>query len=701
MIVSSTVLLASAFFPPPEHIIDGHACVGDVSCFQSCPQCSVQEAWSAATHLPSSSSSSSTSSTQSSEATTFTSTLPPTPSTNGTTELQFPVTTPHFTAPETAAQSQPQLQTATGSILSLDSLQGFPSSSSSTASVIHYNGPVTNKIFNVTMPAPLTDTTSDVVCSSSRKNTEQKLVISCHAFTPPPTTDHSKSCGGQRSRDSSNDKEGSEDDDSLSLCVKPELNVSTAAAEMPQQRSSSLVDSSLAVTSTTECKPHLRFEGAAAGETEKPLQKDDVLHDFGNKLFDAFPYSFFQKHYRHRSKEVVRTLFLLFFLYQGFSIILMTICEDRGLHHVFKSKGEERCKEIASRFLKFLVKFTFRIMIPVCCVIQLPVIASKPRMPHTSFSVKEASKKMLRIHDFFSSEEEISEIRNNPDIVFSMSESMVKRRIHSMWLTLFHSILFVALCYHIGAFHVCEANTLKGGVCKFLDSTIIYLPKFSIHVHMMMIPEVLSCVVILLLIGITKDCYTYENRIAVYASIIGGGANDLYQEIRRRWRIMDWCVVAMAVLLIGITILSLKTGRTFTPAPLHAIEASDLIDFYFWICVSTILTFLATSSKRMLKHASFWSYLVTGFLIFVVKVESTHVPFGSIIVLLFSFQSAVVFNFLICLFHCHYHYVCEGRGSRWGVCALVCVCALSLALLASMVTTLYLEVANSAMFSVK
>jgi hypothetical protein len=53
---------------------------------------------------------------------------------------------------------------------------------------------------------------------------------------------------------------------------------------------------------------------------------------------------------------------------------------------------------------------------------------------------------LRRVHTCFSEEEEVAQLRNgSPQTVLSMSEEMAKRRIHSMWITASHSLLYTFL----------------------------------------------------------------------------------------------------------------------------------------------------------------------------------------------------------------------------------------------------------------
>jgi len=119
--------------------------------------------------------------------------------------------------------------------------------------------------------------------------------------------------------------------------------------------------------------------------------------------------------------------------------------------------------------------------------------------------------------------------------------ALIKRRIQ-LWMAMLHALFFTILLLYLGAFFVVEQKIMKGGVCNFVDSTIITL--FGVRIHFIVVFECISIFVIVLLMGIVKDCYSYENRIAAIAAIIGGNAKKVQEEIRRRWEILDeYCYV--------------------------------------------------------------------------------------------------------------------------------------------------------------
>ena len=371
--------------------------------------------------------------------------------------------------------------------------------------------------------------------------------------------------------------------------------------------------------------------------------------------FDVFPYCFIKLHYSGLKKEVVRSILVVFFIYQAVSAGLMTICEDGGFRAVFHTGEQNRYPEIVNRFLKFTLRMLIRVVLPLCCTVHLPIIATTPIIPTTNLSREETLKGLMRIHKRFSSEEEVMSLRNKPETVISMSEEMTKRRIRSMWITVTQSVLLVLLVLYLGAFYVCEQNTVKDGMCNFLALTIVQVPFLDSHFHFLIAIESMSILVIVLIFGVVGDCYSYENRIATYAVIIGGDAKRLFKEIRRRWIVMDRLVCLLPLVMAGVLAFSISMGRPFVSRPiLHTIQASDLADWYFWIMVLTVLFFLGTSRNRMAKKACIGGHAIAAVLLFTVKVETSHIPYGSVMVLLYTVISVYVLNRLSCLSSCYY-----------------------------------------------
>lgn len=400
-------------------------------------------------------------------------------------------------------------------------------------------------------------------------------------------------------------------------------------------------------------RPPLLKDGSKTSGSSQCRQNNELCQ-LGRRLFDVFPYHFIKRHYHGLKKEVFWSFLVVFFIYQGVSSVLMTICEDGGVRAIFHSEEINHYPEVINRVLKFSLRIIFRVVLPLCCSLQLPVLATTPVIPEANFSKEEATRGLMRIHEQFSSEDEVVFLRNTPNMVISMSEKMAKRRIRSMWITITHSFLQIFLVVYLGAFYACEQNTMSGGVCNFLSVTIIHIPYLGVHFHFMIAMESLTVLINFLIIGVVGDCYNYENRIATYAMIIGGEVRKLFQEIRRRWVVMDRLVCAMSVVMTGILALSISTGRPFLSTPIQAVQDSDLVNWYFWIIVLTVLFFLGNSSNRMVKNACIGGYAIATILVFTVEVETAHIPYGSIMVLVYTLTSAYILNHLYCLGRCYY-----------------------------------------------
>lgn len=402
-------------------------------------------------------------------------------------------------------------------------------------------------------------------------------------------------------------------------------------------------------------------ESMREAETTSPHEdvavKKDPLCMFMQGLFNSTPHYLFHKYYHHRFRELVRLFFVLFMLYQGLASLLITICEDGGVQAVFQCK-EGVLKEVVHRLLIFSLRIMCRVVTPLCCVFQLPKIAAKPRIPHTSGLTKEAAvERMIKVHETFSSDDEVMEIRNNHSKIYEVSERTLKRRIQ-LWMTVLHALFFTILLLYLGAFFVVEQKIMKGGVCNFVDSTIITL--FGARIHFIVVFECISIFVIVLLMGIVKDCYSYENRIAAIAAIIGGNAKKVQEEIRRRWAILDEYCYVMPLVMTLFTVFSLVTGKAFTPRPpQNLLKAHELATWYFWITILSVLKFLGSSPNRMVRWAGLMSYGIAVIFIYVLQSsrETIHIPPGSIFILVFVSLAVNLFNLLVSLARAHYYRV--------------------------------------------
>ena len=561
----------------------------------------------------------------------------------------------------------------------------------------NYNSPVTNNYYTLPMAPPTATPTTGLTtptCSSRDSPLFTSSLQCSNVASDSNVGSRVLLESDDRSHDLKHKKNPtetcSEREKGTRIALSRKSTFTNGSAVHPTQCVRSLSDSSITLRQRC-CVEECSHKGRSLVEpTPKSCSEDkgDKLREMANRLFDVFPYNYLKRNYRGLRKEIIRSLLVVFFIYQAMAATLMTVCEDGGFRAVFHSGEQNRYPEIVNRLLKFSIKIVFRVILPLCCTVHLPILATTPLIPKTNLSKHEALVGLMRIHKQFSSEEEIAFLRERPETIIAMSEEMTKRRIRSMWITVTHSVLLVLLGVYLGAFYVCEQNTMKGGVCKFLSVTIVRVPFLDFNVHLLIAIESLSFVVILLIYGIVGDCYNYENRIATYATIIGGNAKKLFKEIRRRWVVMDRLVHIMPLVKAAILALSISTGRPFVSMPVHIVQASDLVDWYFWIMILTVLFLLGTSSNRMAKKASIGGYVIAAILIFTVQVETSHIPYGSIMVLLYTVMSAYILNHLYCLGRCYYSNI----GSCLGWFPFLTIVGLVLILVISVAITIFREV---------
>ena len=425
----------------------------------------------------------------------------------------------------------------------------------------------------------------------------------------------------------------------------------------------------------------------------------DILQDLGNRLFDdVFPYRQLQRYYHGNTKEAIRIVTILFLLYQGLAVMLMSICENGGLLAMFRTDEKNRYTAIVCRLIAFTLRFLVRVVTPLCFTLHIPTMASKPPIPKIGLTRAQALPQIFKVHRYYSSEEEVVELlKDNHEQVFKKSEEMTKRRIRSMWIPMVNAAFLVILLLYLGAFLICESNVMKGGVCNSLDRTIIWIPFINYQIHVIIVIESCSLFVITLITGIAANCYYHENTIAKYAVTIGGEAVSIHHSVRRRWAVLDWYCAIMPIVLALVTLLSMSTGQPFTPALTHELDVSELVDWYFWIVVLTVLQFLAFSCNRMMKNACVLGFLLSVVFVCMVEVDISTIPYGSLLVLLYCGLSAMCSNLLLSVCVCYFRHAVEtGHQSSW----LWFVCSMfSLGLLFfSLVVTVYREVAHIASF---
>ena len=370
----------------------------------------------------------------------------------------------------------------------------------------------------------------------------------------------------------------------------------------------------------------------------------DTMIEFIERRFQANPYTFFEKHYagdRRRLKriEVVVGIFLVFFVYQALGSLLVTICEDGDFWNSLRN-GEKVYVNVLHRLSLFALRIAVRIIAPVCSICQLHWIALRP------FS---SNKTFIRMKSMHRDKQESSREDCSDDIEGSLNdfEGSLDRRLKSMWITVLHAVLFPLLLLQLGAFTGVRNKITRAEVCTFDNSTLMDLPLDNL-IHLC---DCVSAFVIFLVMGIAKDCYCYENKIATYLLRFGvPGGNDLCREIRNRWLILDLYCYIMSVSFTVFTLLSIPVGKAFTPEPSQDLDIGDLVSWYFWISNLSLLLFLGFTTHRYVKGAGLVWYGLAFIFVFAIKLKKVSVPPGSSIILLYNSLGVSVFNLLACLF---------------------------------------------------
>lgn len=569
----------------------------------------------------------------------------------------------------------------------------------------NYMGPVINHVYNaVPSPPPESQTESTPLESLTSH-------LHSHRPSPPTSLSHSQTPSAHSSRTNSE----SDEKELSSHSGKSQYHTESLANHKDNLTNSNLEHTSKPLTRhrTRSCREQAydtkkqtrslvdRPGQALEEDSVQSTEQEDIIQDMGNRLFDdVFPYCQLQRYYHGKTKEAIRIVVILFLLYQGLAVTLMSICENGGLLALFQTNEKNRYSAIVWRLIAFALRFSIRVLLPLCLSLHIPIMASKPHIPKVGLSHIKALKQIFKVHKYFSSEEEVMEVmvhENNPQKVIAMSEEMLKRRVRAVWIPVLNAVLTVTLLLYLGAFLLCESNVIRGGVCNFLDKTIIRIPGINKNIHVMIIMESFSLFLITLSTGIVTNCYYYENTIARYAVTFGGEVASLHQAVRRRWAVMDLFSMTMPLALSSVTFLSLSTGKPFTPALTHGLNVGDLVNWYFWVVLLTVLQFLAFSCNRMMKNACLCSFLLSSVFVYTVEVEISMIPYGSILVLLYCALSAVCSNTLFNMSLCHLRHAVETRQLRswlWFVC-----CCVSLGMLIlSLVMTIYHEVSHLASF---
>ena len=389
----------------------------------------------------------------------------------------------------------------------------------------------------------------------------------------------------------------------------------------------------------------------------------DVMHEFGLRLFDTAPYNLVQGFYNRSTRELIILVTATFLLYNGFRCILQTMCEDGGFRKVFQ-RSESTLDEITRRFAMLSLRILTVAITPLCFCVHISPIAFKPQIPHTSFTEETAVERMMSVHRNFSPHYEVRFIQAQPKRVFQMSETMTKRHIHSIWMSVVYVFLFAALLGYIGGVRLVGRRFTEGGVCQFFTASIVHLPLLNDNIHLLMVLDVLLMLSVLLSVNMLKDYYYYENRIAVFAVTVGGEAEQLYREIRHRWIVLDWyCYVTAVTMSVGACALA-SVNKTIIPDPTTPLEPEHLLNWCFWISALTVLPCLGFSSNRLIKKASLPAFLLIAFLLRVVNINIDAIPPESLDVFFLIGSSVLVWCLLLSLSVCHYYHYLQTESSK-------------------------------------
>ena len=292
----------------------------------------------------------------------------------------------------------------------------------------------------------------------------------------------------------------------------------------------------------------------------------------------------FQTYFDDKLRSFVVYFLIAVMLYQHALLVLITICDDTGFPVIFRNINENMYNEILHRILKYTLRVGTVVIMPIFFMIQLDTLAEKPIVPQFNLTLQETQNHVCRIHELFMQGNYTPKTSDSLGI-FTKFENAIKHNLSSSIRTaMLHAVLLTTLLYWIGAFNIEEENIVEGGVCDYLHY------DFNLPVVM----EYVSIFTTALVVGIIKECYCYENRIAACVVLIEKKGEDLHDEIRKRWKTLDgYCYIAPLV-LFTVAILSFSTGKTFIPKPTQGTETTDVISWYFWTLVLSVLIFFAS-----------------------------------------------------------------------------------------------------------
>ena len=438
-------------------------------------------------------------------------------------------------------------------------------------------------------------------------------------------------------------------------------------------------------------------ESQEQGSREIARPRVDVMYEFGCHLFDTQPYNLVQWLYNSKSREAIILVMASFFLYNGLRAIVQTMCEDGGLHSVFTNR-DATMVEVTRRLVILSLRMLAIVISPLCMCVHISAIAAKPRVPKTSFTEEQAIERMMCVHRHFSPHYEVKFLQTQRPSVFQMSETMTKRHINSIWMSVANSLLFVALLSYLGGTQFCSRRIIaNSGVCQFLTISIARLPLLNVKIHLLVVLDSLLSLGVVLCIFTLKDYYYYENRIAIFSVTVGGEAEKLYREIRCRWVLLDCYCFLTAGGLLGMSLTLASVKKTIIPDPLSPLRPEDLLNWCFWISVLSVVSFLGKSSNRLVKKTSLLAYILAALLINVVNLRIDTIPPDTINVFLLIWLSNLVLNLLLSLCCCHYYH-CQRTRSRTSLVFFLLSLSLLVLLPLAVVGTVYREVVHLAAF---
>ena len=409
----------------------------------------------------------------------------------------------------------------------------------------------------------------------------------------------------------------------------------------------------------------------------------DLLHKLGCQLFNTCAYCVLQR-YDHNIRMLARYLCAVLLIYQLVALTIFTLCEDSNFPTVFQ-ESENRHGVALRCLLLFVLRIGARVITPVLFLSQLDVPTTTPHIPKSRLKVHEAMKQILVACKIFCStkhRERIEAKISDPSAVIQFCGGLIKRHIRTSWIIVLHSLFFTWLLYYLGAFNMdVDKVIMREGICdiNFLYTTTIHPPLVSSPISLLVLGECISILSILMMVGILKEFYLYENRIATYALVLGKEGEYLYNMFRKRWETLDnycYCMPLILSLLAGLTLLS---GKGLTPEPSQEIEATGVVvNWCFWIFILSVLTFFATSPFIVLKVVCLLSYAAVGVLLYIKRGEHHMIPAVSdwAVFLLYLCHAVILFNSHISLLKCNYYHYRQTNSvasiCRLGYC-LLCI----------------------------